>query len=194
TSPGGKHFRDSKRKVDYVLAYHYRKRASQHQRGIGSLGPLHRPFPLAIISNGEMGKKAQLIEMSPLDALEEEKREQREEYERNLVAAGLEIEKDIENKSYGLSFVRIHAPWNVLSREAEFLKIKMPTKKLYEIKEEGGILKKLYEIWQKATKPLQPKVPQQNNTKMKNLSYPFSREKIYFLTLPSDMHMQLLLR
>uniref|UniRef100_A0A8C0H1I5 Anoctamin n=1 Tax=Chelonoidis abingdonii TaxID=106734 RepID=A0A8C0H1I5_CHEAB len=158
TSPGGKHFRDSKRKVDYVLAYHYRKRASQHQRSIGSLGHLHRPSPLAIISNGEMGKKAQMIEMSPLDALEEEKREQREEYERNLVEAGLELEKDIENKSHGLSFVRIHAPWNVLSREAEFLKIKMPTKKMYEIKEEGGILKKLCEIWHKATKPLQPKL------------------------------------
>ncbi|CAM5082002.1 unnamed protein product [Natator depressus] len=204
TSPGGMHFRDSKRKVDYVLAYHYRKRASQHQRGIGSLGPLHRPSPLAIISNGEMGKshseqqqnqrqnapqqqhvqpEAQMIEMSPVDALEEEKREQREEYERNLVEAGLEIEKDIENKSYGLSFVRIHAPWNVLSREAEFLKIKMPTKKMYEIKEEGGILKKLYEIWQKTTKPLQPKVPQQNNTKMKSLSYPFSREKIYLYNI-----------
>uniref|UniRef100_A0A8C3FLD3 Anoctamin n=1 Tax=Chrysemys picta bellii TaxID=8478 RepID=A0A8C3FLD3_CHRPI len=181
TSPGGKHFRDSKRKVDYVLAYHYRKRASQHQRGIGSLGPLHRPSPLAIISNGEMGKSHS--EQHPLDALEEERREQREEYERNLVEAGLEIEKDIENKSHGLSFVRIHAPWNVLSREAEFLKIKMPTKKMYEIKEEGGILKKLYEIWHKATKPLQPKVPQQNNTKMKSLSYPFSREKIYLYNI-----------
>lgn len=116
------HFRDSKRKVDYVLAYHYRKRASQHQRGIGSLGPLHRPSPLAIISNGEMGKshseqqqnqgqnapqqqhvqpEAQMIEMSPVDALEEEKREQREEYERNLVEAGLEIEKDIEVRGPG---------------------------------------------------------------------------------------------
>uniref|UniRef100_A0A8C3FLS4 Anoctamin n=1 Tax=Chrysemys picta bellii TaxID=8478 RepID=A0A8C3FLS4_CHRPI len=120
TSPGGKHFRDSKRKVDYVLAYHYRKRASHHS------------------------------EQHPLDALEEERREQREEYERNLVEAGLEIEKDIE---------------------------------MYEIKEEGGILKKLYEIWHKATKPLQPKVPQQNNTKMKSLSYPFSREKIYLYNI-----------
>uniref|UniRef100_A0A8D2IXP3 Anoctamin n=1 Tax=Varanus komodoensis TaxID=61221 RepID=A0A8D2IXP3_VARKO len=176
TSPGGMHFRDSKRKVDYVLAYHYRKCSSQS--GGGSPGLLHRP--VAIISNGETAKSqpeqqqqqhgqdvsspdVEVVDLGPLDPLEEAKREQRDEFERNLMEAGLEIEKDVENKSQGLSFVRIHAPWNVLSREAEFLKIKMPTKKTYEIKEEGGIVKKLSKIWHKLTEPLQPKVPQQNS-------------------------------
>uniref|UniRef100_A0A8C0BTZ4 Anoctamin dimerisation domain-containing protein n=1 Tax=Buteo japonicus TaxID=224669 RepID=A0A8C0BTZ4_9AVES len=163
-SPSGMHFRDSKRKVDYVLAYHYRNRLARHPPGAERPG-------------------LEVIELGPPDALEEEKRLQREEYERNLVEAGLEIEKDPENKSQGLSFVRIHAPWQVLSREAELLKIKMPTKKMYEITEEGGILKKLNEIWCKVTEPLQPQVPQQENTNMKSLSYPFSREKIYLYNI-----------
>uniref|UniRef100_A0A8C8AY94 Anoctamin n=1 Tax=Otus sunia TaxID=257818 RepID=A0A8C8AY94_9STRI len=125
--------------------YHYRNRLARHLPG---RAPQERP--------GSPGPE--VIELCPLDALEEEKRLQREEYERNLVEAGLEIEKDPENKSQGLSFVRIHAPWQVLSREAEILKIKMPTKKVYEITEEGGILKKLNEIWCKLTKPLQPQL------------------------------------
>ncbi|XP_021249264.1 anoctamin-2 isoform X1 [Numida meleagris] len=196
-SMGGMHIRDSKRKVDYVLVYHYRKCLTQHQPGAGSPGPMQRAASMAIVSNGETRKgclelqpdngqhapqEAQVIELDPLDTLEEEKRLQREEYECNLVAAGLEIEKDVENKSQGLNFVRIHAPWQVLSREAELLKIKMPTKKMYEIKEEGGIVKKLSEIWCKLTGPLQPQVPQED-TKMKNLSYPFSREKMHLYNI-----------
>lgn len=123
-SPSVMHFRDSKRKVDYVLAYHYRKRTSHHHPSGGSLGGLHRPVNLAVVSNGETGKShgeeqpqqnhdqnmpqqqpdqagVHVIELSPLDALEEEKQEQREEYERNLMEAGLEIEKDIEVRGQG---------------------------------------------------------------------------------------------
>uniref|UniRef100_A0A8C3MUU6 Anoctamin n=1 Tax=Geospiza parvula TaxID=87175 RepID=A0A8C3MUU6_GEOPR len=175
-SPSGLHFRDSKRKVDYVLVYHYRKRLARH-------------VPGAQQDDGQRALQEwpglpglEVVELSPLDTLEEERQLQREEYECKLLEAGLEIEKDPENKSQGVSFVRIHAPWQVLSREAELLKIKMPTKKMYEITEERGILKTLNKIWCKLTGPLQPQVPQQENTKMKTLSYPFSREKIYFYT------------
>lgn len=30
----------------------------------------------------------------------------------------------------GVCFVKIYAPWNVLCREAEFMKLKMPTKRV----------------------------------------------------------------
>ncbi|KAI1238886.1 hypothetical protein IHE44_0011977, partial [Lamprotornis superbus] len=204
-SPSGLHFRDSKRKVDYVLAYHYRRSLARQAPGPASPEPWHGSPSVVLVSNGGTGKGRaepqqqdhgqralpewpglpglELVDLSPLDVLEEERRLQREEYERNLLEAGLEIEKDPENKSQGLSFVRIHAPWQVLSREAELLKIKMPTKKMYEITEEKGILKTLNEIWCKLTEPLQPQVPQQENTKMKTLSYPFSREKIYLYNI-----------
>ncbi|XP_044133772.1 anoctamin-2 [Bufo gargarizans] len=224
----GMYFGDGKRKVDYVLAYHYRHRSSQHNGSPTN----HRP-PAVIVSNGnsvtpeEIGKtppeqplpgelqnqqqKVQeqnqqkqqnndhphsrngnschphevvVVEMSHQDALEEEKKSQREEFERNLIEAGLELEKDPESKNQGLNFVRIHAPWNVLSREAEFLKIKVPTKKMYEVKEHSGITVKLYGIWNKCTKPLQPNVPQiSDNAKMKPLSYPFSRDKMHLYNI-----------
>lgn len=88
------HFHDNQRKVDYVLAYHYRKRGVHP--GQGSPGQ-----SLAIVSNGETGKEPHPgghgdIELGPLDALEEEKKEQREEFEHNLMEAGLELEKDLE--------------------------------------------------------------------------------------------------
>lgn len=37
----------------------------------------------------------------------------------------------LQSKNQGSVFVRIHAPWQVLAREAEFLKIKVPTKKVW---------------------------------------------------------------
>lgn len=117
-SPSGMHFRDSKRKVDYVLAYHYRKRLARHPAGAGSPEPMHESASLALVSNGGTEKGCaelqrqdggqyapqerprplgvEVIELGPLDTLEEEKRLQREEYERNLVEVGLEIEKDPE--------------------------------------------------------------------------------------------------
>ncbi|KAH0620835.1 hypothetical protein JD844_021649, partial [Phrynosoma platyrhinos] len=60
----------------------------------------------------------------------EKKTERRREFENNLAKAGLELEtedkKESENgKTY---FVKIHAPWEVLTTYAEVLNIKMPIK------------------------------------------------------------------
>uniref|UniRef100_H3ALY5 Anoctamin n=1 Tax=Latimeria chalumnae TaxID=7897 RepID=H3ALY5_LATCH len=191
-SKNGLYFSGSRKKVDYVLVYHYRKHSTQ-QSTLYSHGP-------AVISNGnsvinpEVNKNHEqalpgtqqtaVIDLTPQDSLEDDRRRHREEFEKNLVDAGLELEKDKETKNQGTGFVRIHAPWHVLCREAEFLKIKVSTKKVYELKQEGGILAVLQSIWHLATKPLQPKVPQpEKNTHTKHLSCAFSREKMHLFDI-----------
>ncbi|KAL4840391.1 hypothetical protein H8958_021697 [Nasalis larvatus] len=60
----------------------------------------------------------------------------------------------------------------------------MPTgSKTYEIKAGGGIAKRFSAALQKLSSPLQPRVPEHSNNKMKNLSYPFSREKMYLYNI-----------
>ncbi|KAG8509168.1 Anoctamin-2, partial [Galemys pyrenaicus] len=88
------HFYDNQRKVDYVLAYHYRKRGAHP--GHGSPG-----HAVAVVSNGGKAGGHGDIELGPLDALEEERKEQREEFEHNLMEAGLELEKDLEVRPAG---------------------------------------------------------------------------------------------
>lgn len=128
-SPSGLHFRDSKRKVDYVLAYHYRRRLARHAPSVASPEPTRGFASVALVSNGSTGKGCaepqqqqqddgqralwewpglpglEVLELSPLDALEEERRLQREEYERNLLEAGLEIEKDPEVRGGDLHLI-----------------------------------------------------------------------------------------
>ncbi|MXQ83637.1 hypothetical protein E5288_WYG014539 [Bos mutus] len=148
------HFYDSQRKVDYVLAYHYRKRGAHP----GHSSPGHN---LAIVSNGETGKDPQA----------------------GAPALLFLLVCPFQSKSQGSVFVRIHAPWQVLAREAEFLKIKVPTKKMYEIKSQGSIAKTFSKILHKLSAPLKPRVPEHSNSRMKNLSYPFSREKMYLYNI-----------
>ncbi|XP_078289930.1 anoctamin-1 isoform X7 [Panthera onca] len=183
----GLYFRDGRRKVDYILVYHPKRpsgsrtlaRRVQH----GDVAPAargtrqDRPLP----GKGDVGAAGG--PEPPMDYHEDDKRFRREEYEGNLLEAGLELERDEETKIHGVGFVKIHAPWNVLCREAEFLKLKMPTKKLYHINETRGLLKKINSVLQKITDPIQPKVAGHRPQTTKRLSYPFSREKQHLFDL-----------
>uniref|UniRef100_A0A8C5GZN8 Anoctamin n=1 Tax=Gouania willdenowi TaxID=441366 RepID=A0A8C5GZN8_GOUWI len=62
------------------------------------------------------------------------------------------------SKIPGIGFLKIHAPWHVLCREAEFMKLKMPTKKVYDVKQGGNVVEKVRLFIHKVTAPLHPKV------------------------------------
>ena len=53
----------------------------------------------------------------------------RKQFEENLIDEGLEFEHTRGTES-GLKFVKIHAPWEVLIRYAEVMKLKMPMKQI----------------------------------------------------------------
>ncbi|XP_045870365.1 anoctamin-1 isoform X2 [Meles meles] len=183
----GLYFRDGRRKVDYILVYHPKRpsgsrtlaRRVQHSDATPTARGARQDQPLP--GKGSMG--AAEGPEPPVDYHEDDKRFRREEYEGNLLEAGLELERDEDTKIHGVGFVKIHAPWNVLCREAEFLKLKMPTKKLYHIDETRGLLKKISSVLQKITDPIQPKVAEHRPQTTKRLSYPFSREKQHLFDL-----------
>uniref|UniRef100_A0A4W5MLI9 Anoctamin n=1 Tax=Hucho hucho TaxID=62062 RepID=A0A4W5MLI9_9TELE len=56
-----------------------------------------------------------------------------------------------QNKIPGIGFLKIHAPWNVLCREAEFMKLKMPTKKVYEVKQGSNVVERINLFIRKVT-------------------------------------------
>ncbi|XP_052568253.1 anoctamin-1 isoform X3 [Peromyscus californicus insignis] len=183
----GLYFRDGKRKVDYILVYH-------HKRASGSRTLARRGLQNDMVLGVHSARQDQPLPgkgspvdggspEAPMDYHEDDKRFRREEYEGNLLEAGLELERDEDTKIHGVGFVKIHAPWHVLCREAEFLKLKMPTKKVYHISETRGILKTINSVLQKITDPIQPKVAEHRPQTTKRLSYPFSREKQHLFDL-----------
>nr|XP_051686163.1 anoctamin-1 isoform X2 [Oryctolagus cuniculus] len=184
----GLYFRDGRRKVDYILVYPHKRpsgsrplaRRAQHGDAAAGARGARQEQPLP-------GKGAPPLDAgSPepaVDYHEDDKQFRREEYEGNLLEAGLELERDEDTKIHGVGFVKIHAPWTVLCREAEFLKLKMPTKKMYHINETHGLLKKINSVLQKLTDPIQPKVAEHRPQTTKRLSYPFSREKQHLFDL-----------
>ncbi|XP_045928451.1 anoctamin-2b isoform X2 [Micropterus dolomieu] len=192
----GLYFSDGRRKVDYVLVFHQRRPSSI--RSLASASVSHDR--LSIVSNGNFpsvgtdpavgrgggiagGQPASVGEVfmelggpAGNEPADHEIHLIRQEFEANLLEAGLEIERDRELKSP--SFTRLHAPWPVLCREAEFLKIKVPTKTSYELKEESGFGSSVSSFWRKLNHPFQPKVHQEQG-RTKFLSHCFSRDKLH---------------
>ncbi|CAN0372556.1 unnamed protein product [Lampetra fluviatilis] len=192
------YFSDGRRRIDFVLAYNYKKRGglgpnNNDDGGGGEGGGLPasgrrdarpRRLPGGAAGAGAAGATSREEEAATAEKVNEEaKQRRREEFEKNLMDTGLEVEKDDEAKTHGQAFVRIHAPWNVLAREAEFLKIKMPTKKVYEIKPASGVLHKAAAVWHKVTRGLLPRVPDSQSSLVKHLSFPFSREKQHMFNI-----------
>ncbi|KAG9342692.1 hypothetical protein JZ751_016129 [Albula glossodonta] len=187
-SSSGLYFADGRRKVDYVLVYYCRRRSSfhgsplQHRLSIISNGSFHIPVSLPCDPQ-RRSSEPEVVDLGPTDPADGEKVLIREEFEASLVEAGLEIERDKE-KSYGQNFVRLHAPWPVLCREAEILKVKVPTKKSYELKREKGLSGTMNAFWRKLNEPFQPKVPQPHDQgHVKYLSHCFSRDKLHLYNI-----------
>uniref|UniRef100_A0A7N9B186 Anoctamin n=1 Tax=Mastacembelus armatus TaxID=205130 RepID=A0A7N9B186_9TELE len=204
----GLFFSDGRRKVDYVLVFHTRRHGSLRSPANTSVSQDR----LSVVSNGNFppsvgsdaaagrgvgvpGAEACVGEVfmelgfaggaEPMEPGDLEMRLIRQEFEANLQEAGLEIERDKEVKAHGPSFTRLHAPWPVLCREAEFLKIKVPTKTSYELKEETGFGSSMSTVWRKLNQPFQPKVPQQDQGRTKFLSHYFSRDKLHLYNITS---------
>merc|ERR1719367_2083934 len=61
---------------------------------------------------------------------EEKRKHEREVFEKNLVDAGLELELEPSQRSGDkrTNFLKISAPWKLLTKYAEVLKLKMPIK------------------------------------------------------------------
>ncbi|XP_060796914.1 anoctamin-1a isoform X2 [Neoarius graeffei] len=81
-----------------------------------------------------------------------------------------------------VGFLKIHAPWEVLCREAEFMKLKMPTKTKYEVGKGNKGMCALSKFIQRLSAPLTPQVEKSHQNE-KHICYPFSREKQHLFDL-----------
>ncbi|XP_065812796.1 anoctamin-1 isoform X1 [Labrus bergylta] len=200
-SQHGLFFQDGQRHVDYVLTYPVKKpsggrsiRSSAHLLTKNAVARSLRRGPKRLeehLKNHQAQKprdsQAADVELGlhgeTLSSQEDHKMFRREEFEGKLSDMGLELEKDEDAKIPGVCFVKIHAPWNVLCREAELMKLKMPTKKVYEVKQSGSVMEKIGSLVSKVLEPLHPQVEDYQSRNFKHLSHTFSREKKHLFDL-----------
>uniref|UniRef100_A0A8C5HR91 Anoctamin n=1 Tax=Gouania willdenowi TaxID=441366 RepID=A0A8C5HR91_GOUWI len=171
-------FQDGQRKVDYVLTYHMKKpggsrsgRQSMYMLTERAVARSLRRVPHMLSEHHRHQQAKRAKDSATLQAPaevqtsflgdafnghEDQKAFRREEFEGKLRDMGLELEKDEDANVSGVGFLKIHAPWNVLCREAEFMKLKLPTKKVYEVKKSRGVVEKISTLISKILEPLHP--------------------------------------
>ncbi|XP_037538993.1 anoctamin-1-like [Nematolebias whitei] len=176
----GLFFQDGQRHVDYILTYPVREPGGgcsrqQSEQRLTENDVTHNRGTQTQGGAGVDVEKGCLEET--LSSQEDQKSMKRQEFEEKLRKIGLELERDEEATTPGMGFVKIHAPWNVLCREAELMKLKMPTKKVYEVQPSSSVLKKISSLVSKVSEPLHPHVEEHHQTNIKQLSHTFSREK-----------------
>ncbi|XP_061775942.1 anoctamin-1-like isoform X6 [Nerophis ophidion] len=195
----GLYFQDGLRHVDYVLTYAVKKssggrsiRQTTHlftenvvarslRRSHHPQKPVEKnslPSSMPALSRAEVHCPGETF-----SAQEDQKAIRREEFEGKLRDMGLQLEIDEDTKIPGVGFVKIHAPWNVLCREAEFMKLKMPTKRVYEVKKSSGVIEKISLLVSKVGEPLHPHVDGTQPKNIKHLSHTFSREKQHLMEI-----------
>ncbi|XP_033941649.1 anoctamin-1-like [Pseudochaenichthys georgianus] len=200
----GLYFQDGQRRVDYVLTYHVKKpagaRSSRPTSHLLTENAVARSFRRGRNEHlrnhkAQKAKDSSSLPSSPgadvelghpgetVNGHEDQKMFRREEFEGILRDMGLELEKDEDTKIAGVGFVKIHAPWNILCREAELMKLKMPTKKVYEVKQLSGVVEKICSLACKLVEPLHPHVEEHQPQNIKHLSHTFSREKQHLFDL-----------
>ncbi|XP_077591337.1 anoctamin-2 isoform X1 [Stigmatopora nigra] len=189
----GLFFTDGKRKVDYVLCYKSKKwRISRGRLSIASNGSI--PIPglwerdpeTAGVGGGAASTDAEESKLS-----EEEKALIREEFETELLNAGLQIEREKE-RANGITFIRLHIPWTILSREAELQKIKVAVKKKCELRKRAGVAGMWDSFIAKINTPFQPDLPDldmqrdpQTRAQYKTLKHHFIRDKLHLYDITS---------
>ncbi|XP_031425597.1 anoctamin-1-like isoform X2 [Clupea harengus] len=185
----GPYFRDGLRQIDYVLTYHVQKTPTSVRRqpsrsfARSMRDSLMRSFRRTRQTPDPQEDPEIAAQEHQSDYHEDDQNFRREEFEENLREMGLELERDEGTTIPGMGFLKIHAPWSVLCREAEFMKLKMPTKKMYEVKQGSNIVEKINLFIHKVTEPLHPKVEESKSQTAKHLSYPFSRERQHLFDL-----------
>ncbi|XP_046713044.1 anoctamin-1a isoform X2 [Silurus meridionalis] len=172
----GPYFQDGQRRIDYILTYHIDKMQRARHHSTSTFKSLKESLTC-------IGKRNRAGSTHHDPESASNAHIHRDEFEQKLIDMGLELEREEDAKIPDMGFLKIHAPWQVLCREAEFMKLKMPTKKKYEVSKGSSGIHVMNTFIKRLSAPLTPQIEEKSPQNEKHISYPFSREKHHLFDL-----------